>query len=128
MKKTIAILLVVVMALSLAACSKSKDAKKDGKKNENTIVGTWELDLDATFADQDQDTLDFLKSSGYSMSFTFNADGTGTAKMTGDDDTSFEYKIENNQIVIEDEGVDYTLNGDKLTLDMNGEKMIFNRK
>ena len=128
MKKFLAIMLaVVLMCGCLVACS--------GKKNEaaggDSIVGTWELDLDKMLEGQEQAIIDMMKGMGYSMTFTFNADGTGSTTMSMSDEsetTDFKYEIKDNQIVIGDEGADYKLEGNTLTLIYDGEELPLTRK
>lgn len=123
MKKRIAILLVVLMMLTLIACG-----GKCGNSAEASIVGTWELvdgEGDA------KETVAMMMSMGMTMSFTFNADGTGsmTYVFSGDSASeSFDYTLENGQIVIDGAGADYTLDGDRLTIEVEGYVLVFERQ
>jgi len=122
MKKWIAILLAALMALTLVACG-SKGSKGEG------IVGTWELT--GGEGEEAEQQVKMMLAMGMTMTFTFNADGTGSMKMVfGGEDQSqdFEYTLENGEIVIQGEGEPYTLDGDTLTIDMEGTKMVFTRK
>ena len=121
MKKWIAIVLVAMMALALVACG-GKGAKGEG------IVGTWKL---ADGEGEAQQAVQMILAMGGTMTFTFNEDGTGHMKMDvmgQQQDQDFNYTIENNQIVIDGAGADYKLDGDKLTIQVEGMAMIFDRQ
>ena len=123
MKKRIAILLVVLMMLTLIACG-----GKDGNSAEASIVGTWELvdgEGDA------KETVAMMMSMGMTMSFTFNADGTGSmsASFGGDESSeNFTYTLEDGKIMMDGSPMNYTLDGDRLSVDINGTMMVFKRK
>ena len=100
MKKTIAILLAAVMALTLVACTEKKNEKK------NAIVGTWEGAYDR---------------------FVFNSDGTGTWAERGGEDGTFgagdpiRYTIDGNVITIDGEDTaTFSVDGDTLILNFTG--------
>ncbi|MBR0507283.1 MAG: lipocalin family protein [Clostridia bacterium] len=123
MKKWIAILLVAMMALALVACG-----SKGGAKG-NTIVGTWVLT--GGEGDEADQTVQLMLAYGMTMTFTFNEDGTGSETMSyGEegDTQNFTYTLENGQIVIEGSGADYKLDGDKLTIQIEGMGLVFTRK
>ncbi len=143
MKKTIAILLVTLMALSFVACASKKDAEK--KESADTIVGTWELDFDAMMSQLSEEERALMETFGmtadsYSGSYTFNADGTGHASisMMGQTESAdFTYKTEGDKLTIiatyEGETStttgNYKIEGSKLTMTSDaGESMVFNRK
>lgn len=120
MKKTIAILLAALMVLASIAC---------GGKKSDSVVGTWEL-TDGE-GEEAQQTVRMMLALGMTMTFTFNEDGTGHMKMDvmgQQQDQDFNYTIENNQIVIDGAGADYKLDGDKLTIQVEGMAMIFDRQ
>ena len=122
MKKWIAILLIAVMALGLIACG-SKGSKGEG------IVGTWELT--GGEGEEAEQQVKMMLAMGMTMTWTFNADGTGSMKMAAggqEESQNFEYTLENGEIVIQGQGEPYTLDGDKLTIDMEGTKLVFTRK
>ena len=78
MKKLFAVLLAVVMVLGLAACNSS---------GEPTIVGTWKgsMDIGAVMAAANQ--MEFDEPLELDITFTYNADGTYSARV---DEDSFE--------------------------------------
>ena len=122
MKKFTAILLVVLLALSLIACSKGS----------NSIVGTWELD--SGVGEEAEQVVALMKAFGMTMSITFNADGTGTMDSTyGEEKQSepFNYTYENGVLKVDEgdeEGVNIKIEGDKLYLESEGMQMIFKKK
>lgn len=103
MKRTIAILLVAVMALTLVACSaKSK------------LIGTWEGDYDR---------------------ITFRKDGTGTWAERSDVDRpfgegdEFHYTVSGNKLTMEGEDPwTFTIKGNTLTFELNGNTISFTKK
>ena len=93
------------------------------------IVGTWNL-VDGE-GDEAKETVQMLLMMGASMTFTFNEDGTGsmTYVFSGDSASeSFDYTLEDGQIVIEGDGADYTLDGDRLTIEVEGYVLVFERQ
>lgn len=93
------------------------------------IVGTWNL-VDGE-GDEAKETVQMLLTMGASMTFTFNEDGTGsmTYVFSGDSASeSFDYTLEDGQIVIEGDGADYTLDGDRLTIEVEGYVLVFERQ
>ena len=119
MKKTISILLAALMMLSLVVACGAK----------NPLVGTWELDRGSgTEAEQ---AVALMKAFGMSMSFTFNADGTGAMVYSYGEEsetTDFNYEVKDGQIVIDGEGADYAINGNELTINVEGTQMVFKKK
>jgi hypothetical protein len=100
MKKTLAILLVAILALTLFACTEKKE--KQPAEKPNAIVGTWE---------------------GSGDRFTFNSDGTGTWAEGRNEDGTFgagapiRYTIDGNVLTIgEDETFTFSVDGDTLIL------------
>lgn len=127
MKKWIAVLLVALMALSLIACGSK------GGKDDNSIVGTWELE--DGIDEESKQTVALMKAFGMTMTITFNADGTGTmdaAMGEENESTPFNYTYENGVLKIEDaeteEGQNIRLEDGKLYLEMDGMGIIFKKK
>ncbi|MBQ4569053.1 MAG: hypothetical protein IJA62_03170 [Ruminococcus sp.] len=109
MKKAFALIMVLVMVLSLAACG--------GKTEEEalTLVGQWEYE-------------------GGGYVYTFNEDGTGTYSFAGTDmkftyedkGTSFSLLYDGNTDATDFE---YVIDGKTLTVtDSFGEPVVYNRK
>lgn len=75
MKKLFAILLVLCMVVALAACGGSK----------NTVVGTWTGTADArqTMIEAAPELADYLKAAPFSVTMTFNSDGTYSYTIDG---------------------------------------------
>ena len=128
MKKFVAVLLVALMALSLIACGSSKSGKDD-----NSIIGTWELD--DGIDEESKQMVALMKAFGMTMSITFNADGTGTMDSAMGDEkesTPFNYTYENGVLKIEDaeteEGQTIRVEDGKLYLEMDGMGIVFKKK
>ena len=124
MKKFVAMMLVVMMALSLVACGGG--ASSDPAK---AIVGSWELD-DAE-GEETKQAVALMKMFGMTMVFEFKADGTGTMTSSmGDENevTEFNYEINGDQIVIDGSPANFKIDGKKLHIDVDGEMLIFKKK
>ena len=80
MKKLFAILLAVVMVLGLAACNSS---------GETTIVGTWKGTMDLAAAMAAAAQMEFDEPLKMDVTFTYNADGTYSAKIDKDSFEAF---------------------------------------
>ena len=83
MKKLFAILLTLAMLLSLAACSKS-GGSGGGKP---TVVGTWKGTMNLAAAMAAANQMEFDEPLELGVTFTYNADGTYSARL---DEDSFE--------------------------------------
>ena len=119
MKKTISILLAALMMLSLVVACGAK----------NPLVGTWELDRGV--GEEAEQAVALMKAFGMTMTFTFNADGTGSMAYSygGESEpTNFNYEVKDGQIVIDGEGADYAINGNELTINVEGTQMVFKKK
>lgn len=81
MKKLFAILLTLAMLLGLAACGSSGSAAKP------TIVGTWKGSVDIGAAMAAATQMEFDEPLEMGITFTYNADGTYSARV---DEDSFE--------------------------------------
>lgn len=70
------VLLIAISSLLIAACSKD-----DNKVEKDALVNTWELTYNEGFEADDNDRDDWSgtpKELGFSETYTFKADGTGT--------------------------------------------------
>ncbi len=152
MKKTIAVILAAIMALTAIACAgKEQSMPKDEPAataapesgstpepvpapesepvSDEPIVGDW--DLCAGSGEESQQSVDLLLAMGMTMSFTFRADGSGSSSIgyAGETETKeFVYTLENGQIVIDGSGTDYSIEDDLLTLDVDGSALVFKRR
>ena len=97
MKKTVAILLIAVMALSFIACS--------AKKN---IIGTWEL---TEVEGADSNTLKLALSMGYVITITFTEDGkyeiVTHAAGEVDEVSTGKYKVRGSKLFLDDDNSHY---------------------
>ena len=128
MKKIIAILMAVVMMFTVAGCGGSADP----------LVGTWVLDTSAMTEGMTEEEAALVMAFMGSMeiTYTFNADGTLKAdvSMMGEEESSTgTYKAEGGNIVITGEDgtettIPYTLEGNKLVMETEGQSLTFTRK
>lgn len=111
MKKVIAMTLAAILVVTLfAGCAVFK------KGGSNALVGKWVWEYEGL---------------GEVMSFTFNADGTGTMDALGDA-VGFTYSANSTEIEMTLEGetdtVPYKIDGDTLTLSIEGEDVQLTKK
>lgn len=115
MKRTAKILLSVLVILSILASFAACGSKGPS--------GTYELvsmEMDGETVDADM-----LKEFGVEATITFNSDGTGSVDMMGDKE---EFTWKGNTLTADDgEEISFKLEGDKLTLESDGEKMVFSK-
>lgn len=113
-------------------------------RNAAAIVGTWEMDFEASLAELSEEERSYMEALGvtaasYKLEYTFNADGTGKEHIEAfgmNQDIDFTYTDNNGELTLtatvdgETSSVDlsYTINGNTLTLLSGEETMIFNRK
>ena len=119
MKKAVAILLIALAALAALACGKNE-----------TIVGTWEYDLEATLDANvkagviSEEAAEYARNmqatSELQLVYTFTKDGkvTYTASAVGQSNTDTgEYRIEGNQLYMPEGSVmEFAIEGKRLTL------------
>ena len=119
MKKAFAILLIALVALTAIACGKN-----------DSIVGTWEYDLEATLDANikagviSEDAAEYARkmqaTNELQIVYTFTEDGkvTYTASAAGQSNTDTgAYRIEGNRLYMpEDSVVEFVLEGKYLTL------------
>lgn len=108
MKKVFALALAVILVVALfAGC---------GKGGSNKLVGTWAWEYEGL---------------GEVMSFTFNADGTGSLDAFGEGEP-FTYTVSGDKISMTAEGeteeVPFSIDGNKLTIEIEGEKIELVKK
>ena len=114
MKRTAKILLSVLVILSILACLAAC-----GSKGPSGTYNLVSMEMDGEKVDADM-----LKEYGLEVTITFNADGTGNVNMMGEKE-EFEWK--GNTITADGEEINFTLNGNKLTLEQDGETMVFSK-
>ncbi len=124
MKKWIAILLVAMMALSLVACGGSS-----AKDPAQAIVGTWELS--AGEGEEAEQVVAMMLAFGVTMSFEFTKDGKATMTTKMGDDVETEdatYEFKDGKLYMDGSPADCTIDGNKMTIDVDGTKLIFKKK
>lgn len=107
MKKILGILLSMLLAVSLVAC---------GGGAKNSDAGYYVID-----SAKDDDTemkADELKELGLEGYVILNKDGTGTISLEGGEPSDIEWG--DGKLKADDEEVEYTINGDILTIEIEG--------
>lgn len=133
-KKILAVLLLVVMVFSFAACS-------SGPKS---IVGVWEMEME-DYYEMFSGAMGMLGGDdygfGYLMDYAFSQ-SEATMEFTNDgraimrtyfmgsmnSEDTYSYEIEGDKLIMDGSAVRYTLNGNKLILMENGLKLEMTRK
>lgn len=72
MKRTVALILLFAVCLSLCACSDTSSSKKSYADVKRELIGTWEGDIDASFYSGEYDAEDFYTWAA----FIFKSDGS----------------------------------------------------
>ena len=117
-KKLVALLLLVVMVFSLAACGS------------NSIVGVWKMDITAimemaglsgmeSVADMIEGTMEF-KNDGKAIMTIYFMGQTQTQEFT--------YKVDGDKLTMNGGTSTFKINGNKLTITENGMTLTFTRK
>lgn len=130
MKKTLALLMVLLLALGcFAACkSGSGSGGSDVPASDGEITGTWVLSK-AKVSGLELNASDL----GVDMSFTFKADGSGSMVNDGETVDGIEWKLEGNTVKLGAGGqvlYDLTFDGSTLLLHEpeSGVDLIFTKK
>lgn len=108
MKKVLALAIALILVVAVfAGCSKG---------GSNAIVGKWAWEYEGL---------------GEVMSFTFNADGTGSMDAFGESE-AFTYTVSGNTLNMtvdgETEACNFSINGNTMTLTIGGEPIELVRK
>lgn len=114
MKRTAKILLSVLLILSMLACLAAC-----GSKGPSGTYNLVSMEMDGEKVDADM-----LAEYGLEVTITFNSDGTGNIDMMGDKE-EFEWK--DNKIMADGDEISFQLDGNKLTLEEDGETMVFSK-
>ena len=97
--RLLALVLVVVMALSLVGCGLNSKLK-----------GEWVGEV-----------------MGIEMTLEFDGKGEVTTSVMGEEETT-EYEVDGKKLIIDGDEVDYELKGKTLTLDLDGIKVEFEKQ
>lgn len=108
MKKVLALVIALILVVAVfAGCSKG---------GSDAIVGKWAWEYEGL---------------GEVMSFTFNADGTGSMDAFGESE-SFTYTVDGNNVSMTVDGdtetCPFSINGNTMTLSIEGEEIELVRK
>ncbi len=138
MKKSIALALVLVLALvTLAACGAKKDAPAADPAA--ALVGTWEMDPLAAMQAADPSATAIPGMENAKIGFEFTADGKLNVTMMGQTVPAGDYKVNGNKITM-DMGamagattgtatdVEYKIDGNKLSLTAEGQTVELTKK
>lgn len=124
MKRSIAVLLVVLTILSAVACA-------GGGASANKLIGTWVLD--SGVGDEAEQSVALMKAFGAEMLIEFKDDGKGVLSTsyggeTDSDDFQYEFKDGNITIVGADSAGSIKLDGNNLIMESDGMQLIFKKK
>lgn len=114
-KALLAMALIAAMLFALVACGGSK----------SDIVGTWKL----SSMEEDGEAVDLnsLEELGLACTLKVKSDGTAVLDLFGD---TTDLKWEDGKMWAageEDSAIPYKLSGGKLTLEQDGEKLVFKK-
>ena len=113
MKKTLALVLVVVMVAMLFVGCGGKESDSD------KILGKWSCEQDGA-----EIVMEFKKDGKATMSILYNGESLGEQEI--------EYKIDGSKLVVtvdgEEESSDFKIEGKTLTITEDGENLEFTRK
>ena len=130
MKRTVAILLIALMALSLFAACGSK-SKKTPEPDPADLVGTWVL----TDVEGEGDTVELVRALLPFMetTYTFDGEGTVTVSITSDGSTqsmNAKYSVKGDQLTVDGETGKFELSGDTLRmfLEEDGYTDVYKKK
>ena len=121
MKKSVALLLVVVFALSLAACG-GKDM------SDSKYVGEWELTKGVASGVE-------VSASDMNLTMTFNFKSDGkfeySSSVAGSESSTGTWDETDNGVVLTEVGgakYEFTANGDALEMEQDGATLVFEKK
>lgn len=110
-KKLVAVLLLVVLVVSLAACSS------------NSVVGVWQMDIDSVLTQAGISKADYemVKAMGFEMEATmeFTKDGKAIMKVTAMGQTQTQegkYEVKGDKLILDGDESTFKINGNKLTI------------
>ena len=118
MKKIVALTLVLVMVLALCACGGGSDSK-------NPAVSTWKI---SGLFESGEDYTEYMDAFGFTgLAIVLNEDGTGSMTMDGQ---TADIKWEDGKIINPDtnESLNFTIDGDKLTVQEDTVELVFTRQ
>lgn len=123
-KRVLSLMLILLMALSLAACGKSPADK---------LIGKWNIDMKSLYqmAGVEEDQIEMFESlvGEMSGSMEFFKDGKVTLTMTAMGETEVDestYTIEDNKIIIDNDPAEFKIEKDTLTI--SSEEMTMTLK
>lgn len=122
LRSILCLLLALCMVMCFAACDKDEE---EDEEEDSSIAGTYIIDSvevgGEEVAAEDLADLGITEDSFYII---LNKDGTGFACLDGD---KTEIEWDDETLTADGESIEYTVKGNKLTIEMDGDKMTFKK-
>lgn len=120
MKKSIALILVALIAFSAIACTGS-----------SKLIGTWVLDSGGD--EETASSVELMKAFGMEMSIEFKSGGKGIRKTVYGDEVEsaeFTYEFKDGKVIVDGANSEGSLRleGNKLIMETEGMQLIFKKK
>ena len=125
-KKTISILVVLILVtFALSACGGGGGG--DYSKN---FIGTWSLvGVESEGEVFDEEMIELMESAGMTFGLILNEDGTGRLDVAGDEtDIKWEAKDASTVMLTSGDSIEGKLADEKLTIEVEGDKLTFQIK
>lgn len=123
----VAVLVIALIAVSVIAVIKSGliGEKLLGQNKIKELVGNYDL-IEMTEGEEvtTKEDIDLLKKFGLIVSLELREDGTGTLDLFGDTE---ELNFDDKNITADDEEVPYTFEENKLTMEKEDTKLVFEK-
>lgn len=124
LRSILCLLLALCMVMCFAACDKDKD-EDEGEEEDSSIAGTYIIDsVEVGGEEVTAEDLADLGITEDSFYIILNKDGTGFACLDGD---KTEIEWDDETLTADGESIEYTVKGDKLIIEMDGDKMTFKK-
>lgn len=122
MKKILSMLtMAFALCLALVGCGGGADYSKN-------FIGTWEISsMESDGESMDEETMDMMRAWGMNCVLTFEEDGKLTLDLFGDalEGTWKAKDASTASVTIDGDTVDATLKDDKLTMEQDGDTLVF---
>ena len=122
LRSILCLLLALCMVMCFAACDKDEDEEEE---EEDSIAGTYVLD--SMEADGEEISAEDMADIGFDPETCYivlEKDGTGTFALAGD---TAEIEWDDETLTAEGDSIEYTIKGDKLTIEIDYYKMTFKK-
>lgn len=109
--------LVVIALIAIVGLAISKSG--------NSIVGTYELISMVNDGEEaSAEDIQLMKSFGLTVTLQVNDDNTAQMSMFGE---KIDFTYDKNNFIMEDQSYTYTKNGDVITLEQDGDNLVFRK-